>query len=224
MIRTRVLVVDDSALMRQLLSQLLSADPEIEVLGASSDPIRAWDDIQRLQPDVLTLDVEMPRMDGLEFLEKLMRLRPMPVVMISSLTKHGTEATLRALELGAVDFVAKPSSDLVETLPALRAEIVAKAYSARKRLEFTDNLTPGASPRKLIELLKHRQPPPESVLLSGHEPFLSALISLLISGEPGLSVVMKKGGLCKLTIESLKPGRCASLEWLLTPKQMELMA
>ena len=120
------------------------------------------------------------------------------------------------------------SFDLILSSPYLRArqtaEIVAKAFSARKRLEFTDSLTPGASPRKLIELLKHRQPPPESVLLSGHEPFLSALISLLISGEPGLSVVMKKGGLCKLTIESLKPGRCASLEWLLTPKQMELMA
>jgi phosphohistidine phosphatase len=120
------------------------------------------------------------------------------------------------------------SFDLILSSPYLRArqttEIVAAAFSARRRLEFTDSLTPGANPRKLIELLKHRQPPPESVLLSGHEPFLSALISLLISGDPGLSVVMKKGGLCKLTIESLKPGRCASLEWLLTPKQMELMA
>jgi phosphohistidine phosphatase len=120
------------------------------------------------------------------------------------------------------------SFDLILSSPYQRArqttEIVAGAFGARKRIEYTDSLTPGANPRKLIELLKHRQPPPENVLLSGHEPYMSTLISHLLSGEAGLMVVMKKGGLCKLAIASLKPGRCASLEWLLTPRQMALMA
>ncbi len=120
------------------------------------------------------------------------------------------------------------SFDLILSSPYLRARqttaIIAKAFSARKRIEFTDALTPGASPRKLVELLNHRQPLPESVLLSSHEPFLSTLISLLVCGDTHASVVMKKGSLCKLTIESLKPARCASLDWLLTPKAMALMA
>jgi len=120
------------------------------------------------------------------------------------------------------------SFDLILSSPYLRArqtaEIVADAFSARKRIEFTDSLTPGANPKKLIEVLKRRHPAVESVLLCGHEPYLSALISYLVSGDAGLWVVMKKGGLCKLVIESLKPGRCAILEWLLTPKQMALMA
>jgi phosphohistidine phosphatase len=119
------------------------------------------------------------------------------------------------------------SFDLILSSPYVRArqtaEIVAEAFEARKKLEFTDSLTPGGSAKKLIELLNHLRPPPENVLLSGHEPYLSGLISLLVSGDAGFSVVMKKGGLCKLSVESLKPGRCASLEWLLTPRQMELM-
>ncbi len=120
------------------------------------------------------------------------------------------------------------SFDLILSSPYLRArqtaEIVADIFGARKRIEFTDCLIPGAAPRKLIELLKHRRPLPENILLAGHEPHLSTLISHLVSGDTGLWVVMKKGGLCKLVIESLKPGRCAILEWLLTPKQMALMA
>src|SRR5664279_4050042 len=103
--RTRVLIVDDSALVRQMMTEILSRDPAIEVVGSAADPYAAWDKIQRLKPDVVTLDVEMPRMDGLTFLEKLMRAHPMPVVMVSSLTERGCETTLRAMELGAVDFV-----------------------------------------------------------------------------------------------------------------------
>ena len=98
--------------MRELISSMLSSDPEIEVVGAVPDPIVAREKIKQLNPDVLTLDIEMPRMDGITFLEKLMALRPMPVVMISSLTQEGAEATLRALELGAVDFIAKPAMNL----------------------------------------------------------------------------------------------------------------
>jgi len=108
----RVLIVDDSAVMRQLLSTLLSADPEIEVVGTAPDPLVARERIKALNPDVVTLDVEMPRMDGLSFLRKIMTLRPTPVVMVSSLTQAGAEATLEALEIGAVDFIAKPSADI----------------------------------------------------------------------------------------------------------------
>ncbi|MFI4979451.1 MAG: response regulator, partial [Nevskiales bacterium] len=112
--RIRVLIVDDSALMRQLLTELLSLDAGLEVVGSAPDPLVARDKIKQLNPDVLTLDVEMPRMDGLTFLENLMRLRPMPVVMVSSLTERGAEVTLQALELGAVDFVTKPKLDVAQ--------------------------------------------------------------------------------------------------------------
>lgn len=105
---TRVLIIDDSALMRQMLASILSSDPGIEVVGTAPDPLVAREKIKALNPDVLTLDVEMPRMDGLAFLEKLMTLRPMPVVMVSSLTEKGAEVTMRAMELGAVDVFCKP--------------------------------------------------------------------------------------------------------------------
>jgi two-component system, chemotaxis family, protein-glutamate methylesterase/glutaminase len=114
----RVLIVDDSALVRSVLTEILSADPQISVVGSASDPLIARDKIKQLNPDVLTLDVEMPRMDGLTFLENLMRLRPMPVLMVSSLTAQGAEVTLQALELGAVDFVTKPALDVRNGLEA----------------------------------------------------------------------------------------------------------
>jgi len=130
--KTKVLIVDDSAVMRQLLKEILSQDPSLEVVGAASDPMMARDKVLRLQPDVMTLDVEMPRMDGLTFLEKLMRAHPMPVVMISSLTERGCETTLRALELGAVDFVSKPKVDVAEGTVQLAGEIVEKVKAAAK--------------------------------------------------------------------------------------------
>ncbi len=128
--RVRVLVVDDSALVRKLLSTMLSCDPGIEVVGTAADPLIAREKIKQLNPDVLTLDVEMPRMDGLTFLENLMRLRPMPVVMVSSLTQEGAEVTLRALELGAVDFFTKPNSDLAATFAEGAQEICTKVKLA----------------------------------------------------------------------------------------------
>ena len=106
--KTRVLIVDDSALIRSVLREIVDSQPDMEVVGVAPDPLVAREMIRERHPDVLTLDVEMPKMDGLDFLERLMRLRPMPVVMVSSLTERGSETTLRALELGAVDFVAKP--------------------------------------------------------------------------------------------------------------------
>ncbi|WP_020650249.1 protein-glutamate methylesterase/protein-glutamine glutaminase [Solimonas variicoloris] len=121
--KTRVLIVDDSALVRSLMTEILSADPQIEVLGSASDPYVARDKIKQLRPDVLTLDVEMPRMDGLTFLDNLMRLHPMPVLMVSSLTEAGAEVTLQALELGAVDFVTKPKLDVRAGLSAYADEL-----------------------------------------------------------------------------------------------------
>ena len=124
--KIRVLVVDDSALVRQILVEVLNSAPDVEVVGTASDPFMARDRIKELNPDVLTLDVEMPRMDGLTFLANLMRLRPMPVVMVSSLTEQGAETTLKALELGAIDFVSKPKIDLAGTLADFGDEILAK--------------------------------------------------------------------------------------------------
>ena len=108
----KVLIVDDSALMRQLLTKILESDPGLKVVGTAGDPFVAREKIIALKPDVLTLDIEMPRMDGLTFLEKLMRGHPMPVIMVSSLTSKGAETTLRALSLGAMDYISKPKLDV----------------------------------------------------------------------------------------------------------------
>jgi two-component system, chemotaxis family, protein-glutamate methylesterase/glutaminase len=129
-VKIRVLVIDDSAYVRQILTQILSADPGIDVVGCASDAHVAREMIRRLNPDVLTLDIEMPRMDGLTFLRNLMRLRPMPVVMVSSLTERGAEVTLDALALGAVDFLSKPHTDLGVTLRDYGAELIAKVKAA----------------------------------------------------------------------------------------------
>lgn len=141
----RVLIVDDSALVRQVLTEILAADPAIEVVGTAADPLLAREKIKRLNPDVLTLDVEMPRMDGLAFLENLMRLHPMPVVMVSSLTERGADTTLQALSLGAVDFVAKPKLDVARGLDAYAEEIRSKVkMAARSRVR-----TIAGGPRRL---------------------------------------------------------------------------
>jgi len=121
-----VIVVDDSALMRRLLSEIINAQQDMRVVAKAQDAYAARDLIKRHNPQVLTLDIELPKMSGLDFLEKLMRLRPMPVLMISSLTARGSEATLRALELGAVDFVAKPSLGIENGVKELADEIVEK--------------------------------------------------------------------------------------------------
>ena len=129
--KTRVLVVDDSALMRGILTQMINLAPDMEVVGSAPDAPTAREMIKALNPDVLTLDVQMPQMDGIEFLDRLMRLRPMPVVMVSSFTEAGSETTLRALELGAVDFIGKPRSDGGRSMEAYAEELVEKIRAAR---------------------------------------------------------------------------------------------
>ncbi len=145
MSKIRVLIVDDSALVRQVLSQVFAQAGDLEVVGTAADPYDARNKIKQLNPDVLTLDVEMPRMDGVTFLGNLMRLRPMPVVMVSTLTQQGAEVTLRALEYGAVDFVAKPKLDIAEGLKDYADEIVAKVrVAAKARVKAIDPAVRGA--------------------------------------------------------------------------------
>jgi len=128
--KIRVLIVDDSAFIRQFLSEILNAQPDIEVVGIAADPHIARERIKALNPDVVTLDIEMPHMDGLTFLERLMALRPTPVVVVSTLTQKGTDIALRALEMGAVDIVAKPQTDLRQGMSALQTELATKIRAA----------------------------------------------------------------------------------------------
>ncbi len=132
MAKIKVLIVDDSALVRKVLTEILSSDPEIEVVGTAVDPLAARDKIKQLNPDVLTLDVEMPKMDGITFLANIMRLRPMPVVMISSLTEKGADITFQALEIGAIDFVSKPKIDVAHGMEEYAETIIEKVKVASK--------------------------------------------------------------------------------------------
>lgn len=128
--RVKVLIVDDSVVVRKVLTEVLSADEEIEVVGAAEDPYQAREMIKQLAPDVLTLDIEMPKMDGITFLRNLMRLRPIPVVMLSTLTKEGADVTLEALELGAVDFIAKPTASVAEGISKFANILIEKVKTA----------------------------------------------------------------------------------------------
>jgi two-component system chemotaxis response regulator CheB len=186
--KIKVLVVDDSALMRQLLTVLLQQDPAIHVVGVAADPYIARDKIKQLRPDVITLDIEMPNMDGLTFLENLMRLNPLPVVMVSSLTEKGADATLRALSLGAVDFVAKPRANLREGMQELADEICAKVrMAARARVRI--------QPEKLVPLPAplHRHPVANRVVAigasAGGTQAIAEILSVLPENVPGIAIV-----------------------------------
>ncbi|WP_343699387.1 chemotaxis response regulator protein-glutamate methylesterase [Caulobacter sp.] len=172
--KIRVLVVDDSATMRSLITAALNRDPEIEVVGGAGDPFEARGMIKALNPDVVTLDIEMPNMNGIEFLEKIMRLRPMPVVMVSTLTQAGAEMTLRALELGAVDCVGKPA-DATGTQEAL-ADIVTKVKIAARASVRTsaDTAAVAAPPRR-----KDFMPSGDIVAIGSSTGGVEALLSIL---------------------------------------------
>ncbi|MEC5218188.1 two-component system chemotaxis response regulator CheB [Actimicrobium sp. GrIS 1.19] len=151
--KIKVLIVDDSALIRSVMKEIIMSQPDMEVVGVAPDPIVARDLIKQTNPDVLTLDVEMPKMDGLDFLEKLMRLRPMPVLMVSSLTERGSEITMRALELGAVDFVTKPKLSIQSGMREYTEMIADKIRAAAKARIRTRVLAAPGSPEHVSQPL-----------------------------------------------------------------------
>src|SRR5450759_195294 len=157
--KIKVLCVDDSALIRSLMTEIINSQPDMTVVATASDPLIARDLVKQHKPDVMTLDVEMPRMDGLEFLEKLMRLRPMPVVMVSSLTERGSEAALRALELGAIDFVTKPRLGIRDGLLAYTDLIAGKIrIAAAARLLPARRAVTAGSLAEVVEAPMLRSP------------------------------------------------------------------
>ncbi|MEW6331539.1 MAG: chemotaxis response regulator protein-glutamate methylesterase [Pseudomonadota bacterium] len=191
--KIKVLIIDDSALMRQLLTAVLQQDPGIEVTGTAINPLIAREKIKSLKPDVLTLDVEMPGMDGITFLEKLMRLHPLPVVMVSSHTEKGAAATLRALDLGAVDFVAKPQGGMREGLShELVEEIRAKVRAAAGAHVRTATVMPAIKTR-----IPPAQPAPSNcrqgiVVIgasAGGTQAISEIMAKLPRSTPGIAIV-----------------------------------
>ncbi len=181
----KVLVVDDSALIRQILSEIINQEADMEVVGTASDPLQAREKIKALSPDVLTLDVEMPRMDGLEFLDRLMRLRPMPVVMVSSLTERDSEVTFRALELGAVEVVAKPRLDIRRGMGEYAQEITDKirgAAAARLRPRVTPPSNSTATPPPITPVTGWRSS--ERVIVVGASTGGTEAIRAVLQGLP----------------------------------------
>ena len=168
--KIKVLIVDDSALIRGVMKEIINSQPDMEVVGVAPDPLVARELIKQTDPDVLTLDVEMPKMDGLEFLEKLMRLRPMPVVMVSSLTERGSEITLRALELGAIDFVTKPKISIQSGMleyTELIAEKIRIASQAKIRLRARPYSAPGQNVGGTLSPLRNPLTSSEKLIIIG---------------------------------------------------------
>jgi len=178
MSKVKVLIVDDAALMRKLLTEILSSSPKIEVVGTAADPFIAREKIKQLNPDVITLDVEMPKMDGITFLKNLMRLRPTPVVMISTLTEDGADITFQALESGAIDYIPKPKADFEHSLSDYAQDIIEKVIVASKvnvqRLE------------KRIHTIEKMKVSPklsvDEILKSGGKPFLNTTDKFIAIG------------------------------------------
>ena len=204
--KIRVLIVDDSALVRDILSVGLSRDPEIEVVGTAADPFDAGEKIPMLRPDVMTLDVEMPRMNGLEFLRRLMPQYPLPVVMVSALTEKGKQLTLDALALGAVDFVAKPKADLARGMELLMNELTLKIKIAAgaKLLRYKNDSTrlTGATARETAELKKeavvnHAEPSSRVILIgasTGGTEAVREVVTRFPERTPGIVVIQHMPG------------------------------
>jgi two-component system chemotaxis response regulator CheB len=194
MSKIRVLIVDDSAVVRGMLTDALSKDPQIEVVGSAADPYIAREKIGSLKPDVLTLDVEMPRMDGITFLQKLMAARPMPVVMVSSLTQHGADTTLAAMDAGAIEIVAKPVVDLRKGLGDMTMEIIDKVKAAAQ-------VKMGDYKKRLDERAKSRPKPLGQAMIkttekiiaigasTGGTEALKDVITRMPVNSPGIMVV-----------------------------------
>jgi two-component system chemotaxis response regulator CheB len=223
--KIKVLIVDDSALIRSVMREIISSQPDMEVVGVAPDPIIARDLIRRTNPDVLTLDVEMPKMDGLDFLEKLMRLRPMPVVMVSSLTERGSEITMRALELGAVDFVTKPKISIQSGMREYSDMIADKVRAASKariksqRVPVSSTAVVSDSP---LPLIRHTLISSEKLIIigasTGGTEAIKEFLIRMPSDCPGILIVqhMPEGftrsfaqrldGLCKISVKEAEHG------------------
>lgn len=187
----KVLVIDDSAVMRKLLVELINSAPDIEAVGSAPDALMAREMIKTLNPDVLTLDVQMPKMDGIDFLERLMRLRPMPVVMVSASTESGSETTLRALELGAVDFIGKPRMDSLQNTADYSRELLDKiraAHGARVRRSAPAVTSASASvPKPLPEASRSQARPVTAgsrIIFLGASTGGTEAIKTFLSGIP----------------------------------------
>ncbi|NHZ41507.1 protein-glutamate methylesterase/protein-glutamine glutaminase [Massilia aquatica] len=164
--KIKVLIVDDSALIRSVMSEIISSQPDMEVVGVAPDPLVARELIKQTNPDVLTLDVEMPKMDGLDFLEKLMRLRPMPVVMVSSLTERGSEITMRALELGAVDFVTKPKISIQSGMREY-TELISDKIRAASKARIKPRTVSAEKPSGALPALRNPLTSSEKLIIIG---------------------------------------------------------
>jgi two-component system, chemotaxis family, protein-glutamate methylesterase/glutaminase len=217
--KIKVLCVDDSALIRSLMTEIINSQPDMTVVATASDPLIARDLVKQHNPDVMTLDVEMPRMDGLEFLEKLMRLRPMPVVMVSSLTERGSEAALRALELGAIDFVTKPRLGIRDGLLAYTDLIVGKIrIAAAARILPAKRAANASNPSAITEVPLLRSPllSTEKLIIvgasTGGTEAIRELLQPLPPDSPGIliaqhmpagftnSFAQRLNGLCRVAV------------------------
>lgn len=166
--KIRVIIVDDSLLIRRILREILSSDPMIEIVGEAGDPFEAREKIKELNPDVITLDIEMPKMNGIDFLERIMKLRPMPVVMISTLTQAGADITVRALEIGAVDTIGKPTTNQAAELDKIADTLIQKvktAASSKPRLSAS--LSDTAAPTILAHKAKPTSQSPKKLIAIG---------------------------------------------------------
>lgn len=192
MAKITVVVVDDSALIRALLTEIINQQADMTVVGVAADPYQAREIIRSTNPDVVTLDVEMPRMDGLDFLEKIMRLRPMPVVMVSTLTERGADVTLRALELGAIDYVAKPKIGLSQGMRELGQEICDKIRVASKAKVFrrTAPVTPVYNPTLTTPITGVAFKPPPPVHFSRHSTEKLIVIGASTGGTEAIREVL----------------------------------
>ncbi len=211
----RVLVIDDSALMRSLLAEIIRRVPGYEVVGTAPDPLIGWEMIKSLSPDVLTLDVEMPRMDGLTFLDRLMQHRPLPVVMVSSLTERNCATTLQALELGAVDFVTKPSLDVARGVDQLAAELVEKLATA---VAAKVSRRMPARPVAIAPLARSTHKPIAIGASTGGTEALRVVLGMLPRDAPGTVVVQhmpakfthsfaeRLDGLCAVRVKEAEHG------------------
>ncbi|WP_353192859.1 chemotaxis response regulator protein-glutamate methylesterase [Pandoraea pnomenusa] len=219
----KVLCVDDSALVRSLMTEIINAQPDMTVVATAPDPLVARDLIKQHNPDVLTLDVEMPRMDGLDFLEKLMRLRPMPVLMVSSLTERGSEVTLRALELGAVDFVTKPRLGIRDGMldyGEMIAEKIRAAARARVRSAPPKSAAPVAV--EAAPLLRNPLVSTEKLIIIGASTGgTEAIREVLVPMPPDAPAILitqhmpagftksfaqRLNGLCRITVKEAEHG------------------